>query len=800
MSLFGTGRREGILAVLLLVALSVAVHAPGLFFGLHRSVMRAHEYTPQSQSSPIDQTAEGATNQVLLFPALRQAGEVAAEGEVPLWNPNARFGEPFSFSGAPIWYPPYWIAMAGFGPWSLDLLLALHTILACIGMYRFMRIMPLSRYVSFLGGGAFGLGWFMTAGLDRLPEAAAAALLPFALECAWHCLSTRRSLRLFVPLLGLVIAMMFATGSTTTAWLGVLLCAAVMLFGLTAVERQHRILTIRMTGVAIVGAVLMAAPLWLDWLQHRSVVHTAPNTVEAPRLQATGLVGMVAPNAFVDLRGNGPEALRDVNAAADPLELLLYPGAFVLFLGLLGLLRPKRTYQKLFWLVVGGLGLMLAVASPLHDWIGWSPDRPGAVLMLFHLAVVVLAGLSLETFLEAPMMRRHATHVACGLTFVSVGAFVTVFGMVPAWGDAVVTQLTGNSLPAQVTAAREHMFRWGLPAAIGSGALAALFCIWRRIGIPRFKPLLATFALADACLLALIGVPRVSEPIDVETYAAAVPVDPAQDARHVAVGRSKPQPPGSWLAAAGVPTVDTPGRAILDRTANYLAAIDPSCVQTAPHRSRVTPLVVPALLDHPLLAVSGIGLATSVDPTSTMQFRPLGAMPNGLEMPSSRQLLTSLERRPRTRLVYRVDVVQDAAHAGERLRREFAFDEGAALLEGEPRSLRPKEPSQPAGATITASDANRLRIDVDMADGRGFLMVADAFAPGWHATIDGEPAELAATHLAFRAVALREGEHTVEFVYRPWSWKFGLPSFFAGIALFVGYLAWALMGIRARQR
>jgi len=42
---------------------------------------------------------------------------------------------------------------------------------------------------------------------------------------------------------------------------------------------------------------------------------------------------------------------------------------------------------------------------------------------------------------------------------------------------------------------------------------------------------------------------------------------------------------------------------------------------------------------------------------------------------------------------------------------------------------------------------------VDMADGRGFLCVADACAPGWHATVDGQPTPILPANLAFRAPA-----------------------------------------------
>ena len=48
-------------------------------------------------------------------------------------------------------------------------------------------------------------------------------------------------------------------------------------------------------------------------------------------------------------------------------------------------------------------------------------------------------------------------------------------------------------------------------------------------------------------------------------------------------------------------------------------------------------------------------------------------------------------------------------------------------------------------------------------------MLLDTFYPGWKAVVDGDEQPIRAADLAFRAVAVAPGRHTVRFFYRPTS-------------------------------
>jgi hypothetical protein len=75
-------------------------------------------------------------------------------------------------------------------------------------------------------------------------------------------------------------------------------------------------------------------------------------------------------------------------------------------------------------------------------------------------------------------------------------------------------------------------------------------------------------------------------------------------------------------------------------------------------------------------------------------------------------------------------------------------------------------------AAIVRSDPQDVEIDV-VAEAPGFLFLADQYAPGWVAEVNGQPAEILAANHAFRLVAVPGGRSRVTFHYRPLSVPIG---------------------------
>jgi hypothetical protein len=60
-------------------------------------------------------------------------------------------------------------------------------------------------------------------------------------------------------------------------------------------------------------------------------------------------------------------------------------------------------------------------------------------------------------------------------------------------------------------------------------------------------------------------------------------------------------------------------------------------------------------------------------------------------------------------------------------------------------------------------------------DGPCLMVVAQPWAPGWRATVGGEDVPLVRTNIAGLGAVAPAGRHNVEFSYRPWSWRSGVP-------------------------
>ena len=80
--------------------------------------------------------------------------------------------------------------------------------------------------------------------------------------------------------------------------------------------------------------------------------------------------------------------------------------------------------------------------------------------------------------------------------------------------------------------------------------------------------------------------------------------------------------------------------------------------------------------------------------------------------------------------------------------------------------------------------AGRLQIDTTM-QGRGIVVVSEAYDSGWRATADGVPVPVYPCDVALMAVPVPRGVHRVELIFRPRTWTAALVLFAVGLVAFL---------------
>lgn len=125
-----------------------------------------------------------------------------------------------------------------------------------------------------------------------------------------------------------------------------------------------------------------------------------------------------------------------------------------------------------------------------------------------------------------------------------------------------------------------------------------------------------------------------------------------------------------------------------------------------------------------------------------------------------------------------------------RLLSDPQFDPTKQVIVDTSTQLAPQGISQ-GNAAIKIYRNNQVQIDAQLSE-PGILVLTDAFYPGWKVHVDGKEQKIMRANYLFRAVELPAGNHKVEFIYDPESFKVGLIISLctAGLLVAVPLVSW----------
>lgn len=707
------------------------------------------------------------------FPLRAFLRESFVRGEFPAWNPYQGLGIPvFGQPQYGVFYPPNWLFFLVGSGWVASMFnwqSFLHMAWGAAGVCWLARRLGAPATAIVIAGLAWALSGYTSAEWTSGMRLGADAWVPWAAVgqvalldslraggrawCRGLCKAALPSLfavlygEVFLAMVGAGFGVVFAVAlylsesAATPApprarfrWLLASVCAVALAFGAGAV--------VIVPARALGGSTERAAPL--------------PRAIaEVCSLHPLRLAEFVLPNSMGDAYTAFPAAsvIGETRLDGLPLSYSVYMGASVMALVLVAFGRGRRLALVLG--ALAGLALLLALGrhTPVHGLFRHValplaymryPEKYTTVVVGL---VALLAGLGARRVLSSEPQPWRRTALLL-LLILALGV-IAYRSLPPAWmvfavrGALLGSTATLGVLAAQFLAARDSRLAPVVLVAIVAIDLAVAMWPLQGFGSRQLadRPPPAARAIRDQ--VPLDGPPpRVYR--SNQTTAAVNKWLPAA---------ATPEEEPRLVATLITNTVNAWGLATLP---GYDAAI-PSMVDQ----------VWSAGLDVGQSALRLLGAAYVVlpvaDPRAPANDRP-GLEPILDPLPGSR-LYRVPGTLPRVFWSRHADVVSDE-QALARLY-EPAVVAGASVLlapQGNPIALA--APLGRAGScTLESFHANRLVAACTGSD-QGIVVFVEQYDPGWHATVDGRPAEILRANLLMRALVVEPGTHHIVLEYR----------------------------------
>jgi hypothetical protein len=681
-----------------------------------------------------------------------------AHAEFPLWCPNERGGIPFAFDPQTgVLYPVNWLLAAvglviGRTPYALfEFKILVHLSLATIGWYAWLRC-RLSQPAALVGAIAGGLGLY-TIQNGHFGLIWPITWVPWALLSLHKWLATRSVVPMFA--FGASVGALFAAGSPPGALYGALAIAGIgapqvvrELFILPNGERK-KLLVSGLIGASV--ASILALPVVLG-----SQILTGQSVLEK--------------RDYAYFSG-APLWLSDWGLLISPAAhgLSMYAGVAIVTLAIIGICRSSLRLLTASAFAVGAFGLLMALGdqTPVAAWTyaHFLPVR--YFRLIFRYLYLVQAGLAVLAAVGAEELLSSGRR--CRWAFASLSLLAAcIAGLVWASRSGNVQIDQGLSLR------RSGTLYW-----LAFVWIAALVSLVVRIRVLRLV-VLSAIVLADLSL----AVPSAntlrdgtfSVPSQVSSEALTQILKETQSYR-VWDEFALAYRPGSRVGVRDL-------RGYMDplRLAHYDTMV--AHLWNAPlllERWNVR-WVLPAPLPH----LGGSHNRVDVRKLSSIARR---IEPHVLELPEprARAVFTPRVQIPKTEDQLWSTLEKDPLGAPLQLppRTDTQTPEVGIATDG---GVFPPVSDKPA--ILLERKSNSLSFSVD-APIDGWLVVNEAYFPGWTAVVDGNPTPVYRVDGWVRGLRIPKGVHLVGLAFRPTSWLI------AASAAIIVWLGLAMMSYQA---
>jgi hypothetical protein len=689
--------------------------------------------------------------------------------ELRFWNPFTHEGTP-AFP-PPLSYPVDLLQLLRPDAFGISLVLALHVPLAAVAFLLLARTLGLTLRAAAAGAFVYALGGFLLSTLNLYMHLQAAAWAP-AVILALHRLRDggRREIALAAALLGVAM-------STS----GVELVAQAVLVGIVLAARPARACWLRIAAALLLGLALSAAPIVAVGGQTSAEsargVGFPTAVVLSHSIHPLTLLQVLVGDLYGDLQRLA-EQWWGMNffPRGFPYFLSLYLGPLALSLAVIGLV-PGRAPRRLVPLV------LLALVVSLGRWAGLEPvvealpwlrffRYPVKAFFTVHLVTALLAAYGLDALAAGSGWRRFLALAG------AVGAGLAILPFVPGLFPQATRRFAAGFFPPDYPwpLRFERLATVAADAQTGGflallASVLALLVLARRVA-PAFAATTIVGLLAADLLRCGAGLNpmvapsflRPSPPTSAllsevqEEGGRLYSLDPEASPAYLSARQQRTGEHVLWSFAMLV-ELQIP-EANLERGIRTAFSLDRTMLAAGPRTlspEDAGPDAVARLL--PRLRRAGVAHVLSLDPLSHPDLEPRGEAAPARLAPLSIHAYRVRDPLPLRGVARAVRPAARGAVAEGAL--EF-LAAGGTVVEGE------VAPADGVSGRVLESreEADRVELRVE-ADAPTVVVVRDAFAPGWSATVNGAPAPIFRADGRHRAIPVPAGRSRVVLSYHP---------------------------------
>ncbi len=711
--------------------------------------------------------AHGGDLAGLIYPYFRFAAATLRSGEIPFWNPYSQIGAPFIADiQSAVLYPVNAVILLVTGEpgyRALTGLVLFHFWLAGALTYWAAREIGLPRGAALVSGIAFSLSDYFVIHTGNLNTIAVGAWIPGILLASLRILQGGSPI--WIAGGAVCLAMAALAGHVQPLLFGLIAIATVLIAGLAGgrfgwrISRGSALRLLVMVTLGLAAAAPQLVPA-AELTRHTDRAGFSYGETLQYAFAPGNLISFLVPDWF----GRGPDAYwgqwQRHEGGYVGIATLVLASLAVLATARRAAPQPGRALRPVAFslLALAIVGVLLAIgdSSGIHalavNLVPAYGSLRGAAraIVLTDLALALLAGIG-ALLVAAPATR--ATRMIRERFFVSgVWVLIACAALIPAGAFLLLVYRDDPSLP-RVTGVVEGWVMFVLWLGLTLGLIAV-----RRRGLLTAR----SFPFAIAALLA---VDLVSAGQGIEVSRA----DPRQafgTADTVAFLRER-QDLVRVDTDTGIADRFSPGTGLVRLLPDVRGGLHPLELSSVRRYwielgSRSNPL-------YDRLATTYL-VAPREAPVDQSKFVPVFAGSGDLTV------YRNLRAVDRARLVPTALAASDGAEALALLGSARVGALGAIVVEGGPAI----EGQTSGSAVIRSASVNRIVVDIRDLQAMAYLVLADAWYPGWTPVVDGTVRPLIRVDTVFRGVLLGPGDREVEFRFEPTGWRWAVVT--AGLA------------------